>query len=121
MNISGPGARVEAATTSGTVEISGAGSDVTANSVSGRVAVHGNPSGNSYWNLKTTSGTVEVGVPTSANFHLSADAISGEIRTDIPIMIEEQGKHTLRARVGNGGSRVEVHTVSGEIRISGGK
>jgi hypothetical protein len=117
MNISGPGARVEAATTSGSVEISGAGNDVTASSVAGRVSVHGNPSGNSYWNLKTTSGTVEVGVPASANFHLSAQAVSGDINAGIPIVIEDQDKHSLRARVGNAGGRVEIHTVSGGIRV----
>jgi hypothetical protein len=32
--------------------------------------------------------------------------------------VEEQGKHSLRAHMGSGGGRVEVHTVSGEIRIS---
>jgi hypothetical protein len=49
---------------------------------------------------------------------LAAEAISGEIKADIPIMVEEQGKHSLRARVGSGnGGRVEVHTVSGEIRL----
>jgi DUF4097 and DUF4098 domain-containing protein YvlB len=117
MNISGPGARVEAATTSGSVEITGAGNDVTASSVAGRVSVRGNPSGNSYWNLKTTSGTVEVGVPASANFHLSAQAVSGDINAGIPIVIEDQDKHSLRARVGNAGGRVEIHTVSGGIRV----
>jgi DUF4097 and DUF4098 domain-containing protein YvlB len=117
MNISGPGGRVEAGTTSGTVEISGAGNDVTASSVAGRVSVRGNPSGNSYWNLKTTSGTVEVGVPASANFHLSAQAVSGDINAGIPIVIEDQDKHSLRARVGNAGGRVEIHTVSGGIRV----
>jgi hypothetical protein len=35
----------------------------------------------------------------------------------VPIVIEEQGKHSLRARMGNGGGRVEVHTISGEIRV----
>jgi hypothetical protein len=117
MNISGPGARVEATTTSGRVEISGAGSDVTASSVAGRVSVHGNPSGNSYWNLKTTSGTVEVGVPPTANFHLSAQAVSGDINAGIPIVIEDQDKHRLRAQVGNAGGRVEIHTVSGGIKV----
>jgi len=117
MSITGPGARVAAATTSGSVEISGAGSDVTASSVAGRVSVHGNPSGNSYWNLKTTSGTVEVGVPPTANFHLSAQAVSGDINAGIPIVIEDQDKHSLRARVGNAGGRVEIHTVSGGIRV----
>jgi DUF4097 and DUF4098 domain-containing protein YvlB len=117
LNIAGPGARVEAATTSGSVEVSGAGNDVTASSVSGRVSVRGNPSGNSYWNLKTTSGTVEVEVPPAANFHLSAQAVSGNINAGIPIVIEDQDKHSLRARVGNAGGRVEIHTVSGGIRV----
>jgi DUF4097 and DUF4098 domain-containing protein YvlB len=79
--------------------------------------VQGNPSESSYWDLKTVSGVVQLGVPPNANFHLTAEAISGQIRTDVPIVIEEQGKHSLRARMGNGGGRVEVHTVSGEIRV----
>lgn len=117
MNIAAPGARVEAGTTSGTVEIAGAGNDVNAHSVSGRVAVRGNPSASSYWNLKTTSGSVEVDVPRSANFHLSAQAVSGDIHAGIPIVIEDQDKHSLRARVGNAGGRVEIHTVSGGIKV----
>ncbi len=121
IQVSKPGDRVEADTASGSVDIQGAAHDVKAHAMSGRVSVQGNPGAESYWELKTASGGVQLSVPPSANFHLSADAVSGEIRTDIPIMIEEQGKHTLRARIGNGGSRVEVRTVSGEIRISGGK
>jgi DUF4097 and DUF4098 domain-containing protein YvlB len=114
-----PGGRVEAETASGAVEIQGASNDVKAHAASGRVTVQGNPGANSYWELKTVSGGVHLSVPATANFHLSAQAISGEIRADIPILIEEQGKHSLRARMGNGGARVEVQTVSGEIRVSG--
>jgi DUF4097 and DUF4098 domain-containing protein YvlB len=115
--ISGPGGRVDANTASGTVEVQGATRDVKAHSASGRVDVQGNPSESSYWDLKTVSGVVQLGVPSNANFHLTAEAISGQIKTDVPIVIEEQGKHSLRARMGNGGGRVEVHTVSGEIRV----
>jgi len=115
--ISKPGGRVEASTASGSVDVEGATSDVKAHAASGRVNVNGNPGANSYWDLKTASGTVQLGVPASANFHLSAEAVSGEIKTDIPVVVEEQGKHSLRARVGNGGGRVEVRTVSGEIRL----
>jgi DUF4097 and DUF4098 domain-containing protein YvlB len=117
MSVAKPGARVEAATTSGSVDILSAGNDVTASSVSGRVSVEGNPSGNSYWSLKTTSGSVEIAVPPSANFHLSAEAVSGDIRTGIPVVIENQDKHSLRARIGNAGGRVEIRTVSGGIRV----
>jgi DUF4097 and DUF4098 domain-containing protein YvlB len=121
IRVSHPGGRVEGGTASGEVEIQDAANDVTAHAASGRVYVQGNPGTQGYWNLKTASGGVQISVPASANFHLSAEAVSGEIRTDIPIVIEEQGKHSLRARMGNGGGRVEVHTVSGEIRVSGSK
>jgi len=117
VNISSPGARVEASTKSGSVDVVGAGNDVNGSSISGRVFVKGNPSGNSYWNLKTVSGSVEVAVPASANFHLSAEAVSGQINAGIPIVIEDQDKHNLRARVGNSGGRVEIHTVSGGINL----
>lgn len=112
-----PRGRVEASTASGNVDIQGAMNDVKARAASGRVNVEGNPGASSFWDLNTVSGVVELGVPTNANFHLSAEAISGEIRADIPVVIEEKGKHSLRARVGNGGGRVEVHTVSGQIRV----
>jgi DUF4097 and DUF4098 domain-containing protein YvlB len=114
-----PGGRVEADTGSGEVEIQGATSNVNAHALSGRVSVQGNPGADSYWQLKTASGAVQLGVPASANLHLSAEATSGEIRTDIPIVVEEQGKHSLRAHMGSGGGRVDVHTVSGEIRVTG--
>ena len=121
IRVSHPGGRVEGNTASGEVEIQDAANDVTAHAASGRVYVEGNPGAQGYWNLKTASGGVQISVPSSANFHLSAEAVSGEIRTDIPIVIEEQGKHSLRARVGNGGGRIEVHTASGEIRVTGSK
>ena len=119
--VSNPGGRIEADTASGEVEIQGAASDVKAHAASGRVSVQGNPGADSHWELKTISGAVHLGVPASANLHLSAEAVSGEIRTDIPIVIEEQGKHSLRAHMGSGGGRVDVHTVSGEIRLTGTK
>jgi len=116
--ITKPGGRVEASTASGSVDVEGATSDVKAHAASGRVNVQGNPGASTYWDLKTASGSVILGVPASANFHLAAEAVSGEIKTDIPVIVEEQGKHSLRARVGSGnGGRIEVHTVSGEIRL----
>jgi len=121
IRIANPGARVDASDTSGEVEIQGASNDVKAHAISGLVSVQGNPGAGSYWDLKTVSGGVQLRVPTTANFHFSAEAASGEIRTDVPIVIEEQGKHSLRAHMGNGGGRVEVHTGSGEIRISATK
>ncbi len=119
IRIAKPGARVEATNTSGEVEIQGASNDVKAHAISGLVSVQGNPGADSYWDLKSISGGVQLRVPAAANLHFSAEATSGEIRTDIPIVVEEQDKHSLRAHMGSGGGRVEVHTVSGQIRVSG--
>ena len=121
IRIAKPGARVEAGNTSGEIEIQGASNDVKAHAISGLVSVQGNPGADSYWDLKSVSGGVQVRVPAAANLHLTAEASSGDIRSDIPIVVEEQGKHTLRAHMGSGGGRVDVHTVSGEIRVSSTK
>jgi DUF4097 and DUF4098 domain-containing protein YvlB len=74
-----PGGRVEASTASGSIDIKGASNDVKARNVSGGVNVQGNPASNSYWELKTVSGAVQLSVPASSNFHLTAEATSGEI------------------------------------------
>lgn len=121
--INHPGGRVTADTASGSIDVRGAGNDVKSNSASGSITVQGNPSGNSYWVLKTASGSINISVPSNSAFYLTAQAASGEIRTGIPIVVEEQGKHSLRARVGmpaqpgEGGGRVEIHTASGAINV----
>jgi len=117
IRITKPGARVEAQNSSGNITVQDATADVKAHNVSGNVTIHGKLSPNAYWDLKSISGTAEIGVPANSNFHLLAESTSGEIRADIPIMIEEQGKHSLRAQIGTGGGRVEVHTISGEIHL----
>jgi DUF4097 and DUF4098 domain-containing protein YvlB len=121
VTVSRPGGRVDSDSASGSVEIHGANNDVKAHTANGPVDIGGNPSGNSYWDLKTVSGPVNISVPSDANFHFSSNAVSGQIRTEIPIVIEEQDKHSLRARMGEGGGRVEVHTVSGSIDLNGAR
>jgi DUF4097 and DUF4098 domain-containing protein YvlB len=119
VEVNKPGGRVDADTSSGSVDVRGSSGDVKAHATAGRVIVQGDPSGNSYWDLKTVSGPVQIAVPSSATFHLSAAAVTGQIRAEIPIMIEEQGKHSLRAHMGDGGGRVEIHTISGAIEVNG--
>jgi DUF4097 and DUF4098 domain-containing protein YvlB len=119
VQVNNPGGRVDANSSSGSIEVHGANGDVMSHSASGDVTVQGNPSGNSYWELRTLSGSVHLAVPPSANFHFSANAATGQITAQIPIMIEEQDKHSLRAHMGNGGGRVEIHTVSGDIGVRG--
>src|SRR5438552_18611151 len=67
ISVSNPGGRIEADTASGEVEIHGAAKDVKAHAASGRVFVQGNPGADNYWELRTVSGAVQLGVPASAN------------------------------------------------------
>ncbi|HMD41972.1 MAG TPA: DUF4097 family beta strand repeat-containing protein [Candidatus Acidoferrum sp.] len=114
-----PADRVDVSSVSGSIKINGADNDVKAHVISGPISVIGNPSSNRFWELKTVSGSVDIQVPHSASFLLSAEATSGDIRTSIPVIIEEQNKHSLRAHIGTSSGRVEVHTVSGEIQVNG--
>jgi len=115
-----PGDRVDASTASGAIEVAGANSDLKVHAISGSIQVSGNPSASHFWELKTVSGSVQIRVPSNAGFLLSAESTSGDIRTSIPVILEEQNKHSLRAHIGNSAGRVEVHTVSGSVNVAAG-
>lgn len=112
-----PHARIEAQSRSGSVQIHGVTADAKAHSQSGNLTLSGDPGKSGYWKLESSSGSVDVGVRPDSAFFFSAESSSGAIHTDIPIVIEEQGKHSLRAHVGNGGGRVEVRSASGSINV----
>lgn len=117
ITIEEPGGRVTAKTGSGGVTVNGAAADLRASTGSGHVTIEGNPAPNCYWELHAGSGGVEIGVPVSASFRLYARASSGRIETGIPMVIEERSKRELRARIGSGAARVEVHSGSGSVQI----
>jgi Putative adhesin len=119
IHIKRPGDRVDASTASGSIEVVDAENDIKVHAISGSIQVSGNPSANRFWDLKTVSGSVELRVPKNASFLLSAESTSGDIRTSIPVILEEQSKHALRAHIGDAAGRVEVHTVSGSVSVGG--
>lgn len=117
ISVSKPDSRVTVKAGSGPITIQGASDSLTATTGSGSLAIDGNPSPNSFWELHTGSGSVNLGLPANGSFRLSATARSGSIQASIPIVIEEQSRRELRARVGSGAARIEVQTGSGSIRI----
>jgi hypothetical protein len=120
IRIQHPSDRVDASAASGTIEVVGANNDLKVHAISGSIQVSGNPGPSRLWELKTISGSVELRVPSNASFLLSAESTSGDIRTSIPVILEEQNKHSLRAHIGSSAGRVEVHTVSGSVNVSSG-
>jgi DUF4097 and DUF4098 domain-containing protein YvlB len=118
VEIANPGNTVELNTGSGNLTVSNATSDVRASTSSGDVDLSGDPGGMNYWDVKTGSGNVTLGVPSSSSLRLYARSGSGDIESDLPISMEgSNDKHELRAKLGDGKARVEVETSSGSITL----
>jgi DUF4097 and DUF4098 domain-containing protein YvlB len=118
VEVTNPGSTVEVNTGSGNVTVSNATSDVRASTSSGNVDLSGDPGGMNYWDVKTGSGDVTLGVPSSASMRLYARSGSGDIESDLPMSMEgSSDKHELRAKLGDGKARVEVATSSGTITV----
>jgi DUF4097 and DUF4098 domain-containing protein YvlB len=113
-----PGQSVEASSGSGGITVSRVSADLRLRTSSGDVKVDGNPLTSSYWEVRSSSGSVVLHVPGTANFRFYARTSSGDIDTQIPIVMEgTTGKHELRARIGDGKARVEIETSSGQISL----
>lgn len=117
VTIDDPGGRVTARAGSGGVHIRGASGDLRVMAGSGDISVEGSPAPDSYWEVQTGSGSIDLGVPSDASFRLVAQASSGRIETRIPMVIEEQSRREVRGRVGSGAARLELRTGSGSIQI----
>lgn len=133
--------RVEASSVNGTVTIRSAGGEVEASSVSGSVDVVGGSyarvemeavSGslrfagalapNASLDLQTVSGGVEVELPAETGAAVSISTFSGDIRTDFEAPAPEKtSRYTpekeLRFKIGNGGARIEIETLSGSVDV----
>ncbi len=118
VRIEQPGANVEAETASGSIELRGATADLRLHTGSGRINVDGNPGASSYWDIRATSGDVELQVPSSASLRFYARSGSGDINvTAASVTVGNPGKHDFQGRIGDGKARVEVETSSGSISL----
>jgi hypothetical protein len=118
LRIEQPGAIVEAEAGSGRIEVRGATADLRVRTGSGEINVDGNPGPSNYWDIRATSGDVELEVPSNASFRFYARSGSGDINvTPASVTEETHGKHDFLARVGDGKARVEVETSSGSVSL----
>lgn len=123
---------------SGDVSVDGAQGDIRAGSVSGDVhlthlrasslkaeSVSGDVdasldalSGRGDLSFQTVSGDVTLDVPTPFDADLSMQTVSGDINSDFPITLNgRMSRRNIEARIGQGGRRLDLQTVSGDVRI----
>jgi Toastrack DUF4097 len=130
---------VTASTVSGDVDVTGAQGDVRANSVSGDIrldrlhatSIHANTvsgdvdirvdelTGRGDLSFNTVSGDVTLQVPKAFDADLSMSSVSGRIDSDFQLLVSgtRQSRRNIDARIGNGGRRLSLNTVSGDLRL----
>ncbi|HSQ30622.1 MAG TPA: DUF4097 family beta strand repeat-containing protein [Gemmatimonadaceae bacterium] len=131
--------RVSASSVSGDVSVTGAHGDVEVSSVSGDVRLDGlhatsiransvsgdidvgvdELTGRGDLYFHTVSGDVTLEVPAGFEADLSMSTVSGDIDSDFPITLGNgrMSRRRVEARIGNGGRRLDVATVSGDLRV----
>jgi hypothetical protein len=130
---------VSANSVSGDVEITGAGGDVRASTVSGDVrldklhprSINANTVsgdvvvrvdefiGRGDLKFNTVSGDVTLEVPKGFDADLSMSSVSGKVDSDFQLVISgsRMTRGGVDGRIGNGGRRLDLNTVSGDLRI----
>jgi DUF4097 and DUF4098 domain-containing protein YvlB len=107
---------VEAVTVNGDVEVTTTEQAV-ANTVNGSIrASIGSTSGGV--EFETVNGSITLDLPEESNVDLHASTVNGSIDSALPITVSGRfSRRSLQGRIGDGGTRLDVSTVNGSIRL----
>jgi hypothetical protein len=132
------GGKLEVTSVSGSLEVGNVGAEARVKSISGSVGlgqVNGSlevtsvsggvnatlislpPEG---IQIKSVSGSIEIGFKSDVNADFSAESISGQVQLDVPNVTRdsETKPPNVRARIGSGGTPITIFSVSGNIRLT---
>jgi hypothetical protein len=115
---------VRASSVSGDVRLESLrATSVRASSVSGDVQVYvDNLTGDGMLSFSSVSGSVTAELPKDLNADVSMRSVSGSLDSDFPLTLNGRvSRSSISARIGKGGRELEVHTVSGDVRLRMGK
>lgn len=113
--------RVRAESVSGNVDVVDVAGIVSASSVSGNVnASMSRVVGTGDMKFSSVSGNVTVKAPANLDADVEMSSVSGSLKTDFPIEVQEPRYgpgRSARGRLGAGGSSLRVTTVSGRVLL----
>jgi DUF4097 and DUF4098 domain-containing protein YvlB len=101
------------------VTIRGTTGDITAQTFSGRIDLDVSSAG-SVPDLKveTFSGDITARVPENTSGRLAFSSFSGDLRSDLPLLLNDRSRRNIRADLGSGsGSKLDFTTFSGDLRL----
>ena len=122
ISVVGVTGRVLAKCVSGNVEVKGISGIVNAESISGDVAVEIlNVSGSGEMKFASVSGNVSVKAPAGLNADVEMSTLSGSLKSDFPIEIQERRYgpgRSARGHIGSGTTNLKITSVSGRVSLS---
>jgi hypothetical protein len=115
---------VEVTSNGGAVQLADvAGPKVWVGTTSGNISYRGDCSGGGDYSMTTHSGAIDVSLPETASFDVSARSVSGQVQNDFPL--QPQKSHTALPNAGSsfsgtsnsGSSSIVLQSFSGRIRV----
>jgi DUF4097 and DUF4098 domain-containing protein YvlB len=68
--------------------------------------------------FETVNGSITLDLPEGSNVDLHASTVNGSIDSALPITVSGRfSRRSLQGRIGEGGTRLDVSTVNGSIRL----
>ncbi len=108
---------IDVGTISGNISLIGGGDneDIDVSAVSGDILI--DQDSVSDMNIESTSGDVRIKLPEDSQFYLDISTVSGDIKYDFAIKISSSGRRELEGTAGDGGDRIMINTVSGDVAV----
>lgn len=137
-NIGNVGNKLDVKSVSGSLDVGNVGGDARITSISGNLSL-GQVNGSVHVasvsggvnatvvslspqgiQIKSVSGSIEIGFKSDVNADFSAESISGQVYFEVPNVVREneRNSHNVRARIGAGGTPITIFSVSGNIRLT---
>ena len=117
IDATGLSADVGASTVSGSIRVSTTGM-VRASSVSGSIRARmGNSADAQQLAYSSVSGDIVLEFAGDLNADITMSTVSGDLDSDWPLVTSNTSRGRLRGRIGSGGTRLSLSTVSGDVEL----
>ncbi|SHK34431.1 DUF4097 family beta strand repeat-containing protein [Paramaledivibacter caminithermalis] len=104
--------------TSGSVKIEDFKGELKCITTSGDIKINVNSLTDNIF-CKSISGDTKIQLPEKSEFYLEAKSVSGDVGCEFPIIMEGKlSDNKINGKIGNGKNKINVSTVSGDIKIT---